>query len=374
MSIQSRGAVVRKAPGKFEVVDLEVDDPRHGEIRVKMVASGLCHSDDHLATGDMPVGTYPFCGGHEGGGIVESVGENTAGFAVGDKVIFSFLPACGKCRWCATGHSNLCDLGALLLAGSRWSDPTDFRLHLDDGTAVGQMCGVSTFSQYTTVSVDSAIKVAEDTPLERACLLGCSVGTGWGSAVNTGEVHPGDTVIVMGIGGIGINAVQGAAHAGASNIIAVDPVGFKRETAESLGATHSVDNMAAATEIAQSFTNGQGADVAIVTVGVTTGDHVAEAFHSVRKQGTVVVTGLGDLTEVGLPIPISQLTLFEKKLKGSLFGSSNPNADIPRMLDMYRAGHLKLDELVTTEYALDDIARGYEDMHAGKNIRGVIRY
>jgi S-(hydroxymethyl)glutathione dehydrogenase/alcohol dehydrogenase len=374
MSIQSRGAVVRKAPGKFEVVDLEVDDPRQGEIRVKMVASGLCHSDDHLATGDMPVGMYPFCGGHEGGGIVESVGENTGGFSVGDKVIFSFLPACGKCRWCATGHSNLCDLGALLLAGSRWSDPTDFRLHLDDGSPVGQMCGISTFSQYTTVSVDSAIKVAEDTPLERACLLGCSVGTGWGSAVNTGEVRPGDTVIVMGIGGIGINAVQGAAHAGASNIIAVDPVGFKRETAESLGATHSVDNMEAATEIAQSFTNGQGADVAIVTVGVTSGEHVAEAFNSIRKQGTVVVTGLGDLTEVGLPIPISQLTLFEKKLKGSLFGSSNPNADIPKMLDMYRAGHLKLDELVTTEYAIEDVARGYEDMHAGKNIRGVIRY
>jgi NDMA-dependent alcohol dehydrogenase len=374
MAVKSRGAVVRKAPGTYEVVDLLVDDPRQGELRVKMVASGLCHSDDHIATGDMPVGHYPFCGGHEGGGVVESVGPHTTGFEVGDKVIFSFLPACGKCRWCATGHSNLCDLGALLLAGSRWSDPTDFRLHLEDGSPVGQMAGISTFSEYTTVATDSAIKVPDDTPLERACLLGCSVGTGWGSAVNTGEVHPGDTVIVMGIGGIGINAVQGALHAGASNVIAVDPVAFKRETAESLGATHSVDNMAAATEIAQGFTNGQGADVAIVTVGITNGGHVAEAFSAVRKQGTVVVTGLGDLTEVGLPIPISQLTLFEKKLKGSLFGSSNPNADIPKLLEMYRAGHLKLDELVTTEYALDDVARGYEDMHAGKNIRGVIRY
>jgi S-(hydroxymethyl)glutathione dehydrogenase/alcohol dehydrogenase len=374
MPIASRGAVIRKAPGQFEVVNLQVDEPRQGEVRVKMVASGLCHSDDHLATGDMPVGMYPFCGGHEGGGIIESVGPSTPGFEVGDKVIFSFLPACGRCRWCATGHSNLCDLGALLLAGSRWSDPTDYRLHLEDGSPVGQMCGISTFSEYTTVAVDSAIKVADDTPLDRACLLGCSVGTGWGSAVNTGEVRPGDTVIIMGIGGIGINAVQGAAHAGASNIIAVDPVAYKRETAESLGATHSVDSMEAATEIAQGFTNGQGADVAIVTVGITSGNHVAEAFFSIRKQGTVVVTGLGDLTEVGLPIPISQLTLYEKKLKGSLFGSSNPRADIPRMLEMYRAGHLKLDELVTTEYALDDINQGYQDMHDGKNIRGVIRY
>src|SRR5262249_30985605 len=154
---------------------------------------------------------------------------------------------------------------------------------------VGQMCGISTFSEYTTVAVDSAIKVAADIPLERACLLGCSVGTGWGSAVNTGEVGPGDTVIVMGIGGIGANAVQGAVHAGASNVIAVDPVAFKRESAEALGATHSVADMAEATSLAQSFTNGQGADVAIVTVGVTNGGHVAEAFHSVRKLGTVVV-------------------------------------------------------------------------------------
>ncbi|HEY2205399.1 MAG TPA: NDMA-dependent alcohol dehydrogenase [Pseudonocardia sp.] len=372
--MKTRGAIVRQAPGKYEVVDLDVDDPRQGEIRVKMVASGLCHSDDHIATGDIPVGTYPFAGGHEGGGIVESVGPHTKGFAVGDKVIFSFLPGCGKCRWCATGRSNLCDLGAGLLAGSRWDDPTDFRLHLDDGTPVGQMCGISTFCEYTTTSVDSAIRVADDTPLDKACLLGCSVGTGWGSAVNTGEVRPGDTVIVQGVGGIGINAVQGAAHAGAANVIAVDPIAFKRETAQSLGATHAVDNMSEATEIAKSFTNGQGADVAIVTVGVMKGEIVAEAFASIRKQGTVVVTGLGDLTDVGVPIPLGELTLFEKKLKGSLFGSSNPNADIPKMLDMYRAGQLKLDELVTTRYGLDDVARGYEDMHAGKNIRGVVIY
>ena len=208
--------------------------------------------------------------------------------------------------------------------------------------------------------------------LTKACLLGCSVGTGWGSAVNTGEVHPGDTVIIQGIGGIGANAVQGAAHAGAANVIAVDPVAFKREKAQELGATHAVETMAEATEIAQGFTNGQGADVAIVTVGISKPEHVGEAFESIRKQGTVVVTGLGDLTEVGVPIPMSMLTLFEKKLKGSLFGSSNPRADIPRMLDLYNQGKLKLDELVTKTYTLDEVAQGYEDMHAGKNIRGVV--
>jgi NDMA-dependent alcohol dehydrogenase len=373
LSIKSRASVVRQAPGKYETVTVDVDDPQQDEIRVKMVATGLCHSDDHIATGDMPVGTYPFAGGHEGGGVVESVGPNTKGFEVGDKVIFSFLPSCGRCHWCATGHQNLCDLGAGLLSGMRWDEPTT-RYHLEDGTNVGQMCGIGTFSEYTTVAVDSAIKVAPDTRLETACLLGCSVGTGWGSAVYTGEVHPGDTVIVEGVGGIGANAVQGALHAGAANIIAVDPVAFKREKAQELGATHAVESMDEAAEIAKGFTNGQGADVAIVTVGVTNGQHVADAFSAIRKQGTCVVTGLGDLTEVGVPIPISELTLFEKKLKGSLFGSSNPKADIPRLLALYNAGKLKLDELITRTYTLDEIAQGYEDMHAGKNLRAVVHF
>ena len=214
----------------------------------------------------------------------------------------------------------------------------------------GQMCGISTFSEYSTVGVASAVKVPDDTPLDKACLLGCSVGTGWGSAVNSGGVRPGDTVIVMGVGGIGANAVQGAAHCGATNVIAVDPIPFKRETAESLGATHAVDTMAEATEIARSFTNGQGADVAIRhrRHHDREGEIVAEAFASIRKAGTVVVTGLGDITEVGVPeSSLGELTLFEKRLQGAMYGGSNPSADIPKMLNLYqtraaqtgRAGH-----------------------------------
>lgn len=367
-----RGAVISQVPGKYEVMNLELDDPRQDEIRVKMVASGLCHSDDHATTGDIPLASMPFAGGHEGGGIVDAVGPHTTGYAPGDKVIFSFLPACGKCRWCATGHQNLCNLGAGLLLGSRWDDPASYRLHLEDGTPVGQMCGVSTFCEYTTVSVASAVKVPGDTPLEVACLLGCGVSTGWGAAVNTGDVRPGDTVIVMGVGGIGASAVQGSVHAGASAVIAVDPVPFKREAVQQFGATHAVASMAEAASLARDFTAGQGADVAIITVGVLDGQHVAEAFSAIRKQGSVIVTALGDMTAVGLPIPLGELTLFEKSIKGSLFGSCSPTADIPRMLDLYRSGMLKLDELVTTRYDLDDVARGYEDMHSGRNIRGVV--
>src|SRR3954465_2206810 len=235
--VETRGAIIREAPGKFEVVDLVSDDPRPGEIQVKLAASGMCHSDDHLATGDIPVAHYPMAGGHEGAGIVPAVGANTKGFKEGDHVVFSFLPACGRCRWCASGMSYLCDLGAGLLTGARFDDPESFRFSTSDGTPVGQMCGLGTFAEVTTVSADSAIKIPEDIPLEVACLTGCGVGTGWGSAVTAAKVEPGETVIVMGVGGIGINAVQGAAHAGASHVIAVDPVAFKREKAQEFGAT-----------------------------------------------------------------------------------------------------------------------------------------
>ena len=374
--MQTRGAIVRQVPGKYEVVDLEVDDPAPGEIQVKMVASGLCHSDDHVATGDMPVGVYPFAGGHEGSGIVAKAGVNNKGIKEGDHVVFSFLPSCGHCRWCASGMQNLCDLGATLLGGSRWDDPTSFRLKLaDGGTPVGQMCGISTFLETTTVAQDSCVKVPDDIPLEVACLVGCGVGTGWGSAVNAGGVQPGNTTIVMGIGGIGINAVQGAAHAGAANIIAVDPVAFKREKAQELGATHAVDSMEEATEIAKQFTNGQGADQTIITVGVVRPEMLGQAMASIRKAGTVVVTALGNIADqTPAPISLADITLFQKRIQGAMFGMCNPNWDILRQLDLYRSGLLKLDELVTKTYPLDDIAQGYQDMHDGKNIRGVVKY
>jgi S-(hydroxymethyl)glutathione dehydrogenase/alcohol dehydrogenase len=373
--VNTRGAIIRSAPGKFEVVDLISDDPRPGEIQVQLAASGMCHSDDHLATGDIPVAHYPMAGGHEGAGVVTAVGANTKGFAEGDHVVFSFLPACGRCRWCASGMSYLCDLGAGLLLGARFDDPESFRFSTSDGTAVGQMCGLGTFSGVTTVNYESAVKIPNDIPLEVACLTGCSVGTGWGSAVTAAKVEPGETVIIMGIGGIGSNAVQGAAYAGASHVIAVDPVAFKREKAQEFGATETFESIEEAADFARSVTNGQGADKAIVTVGVTTGQHVAQAFQAIRKAGVVVVTGLGDITDAsGIPISVGELTLFAKEIKGAMFGDSNPHTDILKMLRLYQEGNLKLDEQITKRYSLDEVNQGYEDMHAGKNIRGVIVY
>lgn len=372
--MKTRAAIIRESPGKFEIAELELDPPRQGELRVKMVASGLCHSDEHMQTGDMPPGHMPIVTGHEGAGIVDEVGPDTPGWEIGDHVIFSFIPSCGQCRFCAAGLTNLCDVGAYLMFGSRLDDPESFRLRLPDGTRVGQSCSIGTLSEYTVVSTLSAIKVDKDLPLDRLCLLGCGVGTGLGSAFNGAQVKAGDVVIIMGAGGIGSNAVQGAAIAGATSIVVVDPVKLKRDNALTLGATHVYETIAEATEYAQSITNGQGADSAIVCPGVVRGQDIADAFAAIRKGGTVVVTGITPWNEVGIPVSAMELTLMQKRIQGVLFGACNPRADIPRQIEMYRAGQLKLDELVTTTYRLDDVTRAYQDLNNGVNIRGVMRF
>ncbi|MEN2738660.1 NDMA-dependent alcohol dehydrogenase [Microbacterium sp. X-17] len=369
--MKTRAAIVRERASPLEIVELDLEEPRQDELLIRLVATGLCHSDDHVQTGDLIVEHYPIIPGHEGAGVVEQVGPNTSGWEVGDHVVFSFVPSCGRCRWCAEGMSNLCDIGAHTLVGSRFDDPESFRFSLD-GSPVGQLSGLGAFAERTVISTASAIKIDKDLPLETACLLGCGVGTGWGSAVYAGEVNPGDVVIVMGIGGIGINAVQGARHAGASTVIAVDPVRFKLEAAERMGATHAYVTIAEADAFAKSITNGQGADVVIVTTGVTTGEHIAQGFAAIRKAGTVVVTGAAKMQEIGIPVSPWELTMMQKRLQGALFGASNPASDIPRQIRMYRGGQLQLDGIVTARYALDDIAQGYADMHAGANLRGII--
>ncbi|MBL7496655.1 NDMA-dependent alcohol dehydrogenase [Frankia sp. CNm7] len=369
--MKSNAAVIYEQPGKWQITEIEVGPPRQGEIVVRMVAAGLCHSDDHVATGDMPLtGAIPLVGGHEGAGIVEAVGPNTQGWEVGDHVVLPFLPSCGRCRWCASGMQNLCDNGARTLSGAR-EDGTS--RHTLDGRPLGQMAGISTFSEYSTLSVNSAVKVAHDIDLVAACLTSCGVSTGWGAAVNSAQVRPGDVVIVVGVGGIGMNAVQGAALAGAGVLIAVDPVEWKRERALEFGATHAASSIEDAAVIARAHSDGQGADSTIVCVGVTDGGHVGAAFSSIRKAGTCVVVGLGNpRADRAVPLSLYELVLFQKRLQGSLFGACNPTRDIPALLELYRSGKLRLDELITTRYSLDQINEGFADMRAGRNIRGVI--
>jgi alcohol dehydrogenase (nicotinoprotein) len=366
--LKTRAAVMREAGRDWDVVELELDPPKAGEVLVRYVASGLCHSDDHVKTGDIPV-RYPIVGGHEGAGIVEEVGAGVTRLKPGDHIVCSFLPVCGHCRFCARGQTNLCDLGALFVDNCL-PDGT-FRFH-GDGQDFGQMCLLGTFSQYSTVSQHSAIKVADDLPLEVVALVGCGVPTGWGTAVNAGAVKAGDTVVIYGIGGVGINAVQGASFAGARNVVAVDPLPNKREAAEQLGATHTAASAAEAQELVTEITEGVGADEALITVGVVTPEVIQNAFAAIRKHGTVVVTGLAGPAQQTIQLPGFELTLFEKRIQGALFGGGNPFDTIPLMLDLYRQGKLKLDELVTSTYSLDDVNQGYQDMLDGKNIRGLL--
>jgi S-(hydroxymethyl)glutathione dehydrogenase/alcohol dehydrogenase len=369
--MKTKAAVLTEQPGKWQVIEADVDDPHEGEVLVRLVASGLCHSDDHVAKGDGKVAHLPYCGGHEGAGVVEAVGPGVRSLAVGDHIVTSFIPSCGRCRWCAGGQHNLCVNGALMGVGTMLDG--SFRLH-HEGVDIAKSSLVGAFAELSVMSEWSCIKIPQHLPLRSAALLGCAVPTGWGSAVNAAEVQPGDVVVVMGVGGIGINAVQGARHAGASRIIAVDPVSLKHESALALGATDAFASMAEAADLARSLTDGQGADAAIVTVGVLAGSHVAEAFDAVRKAGTVVVTAVAPMAEAGLPVSPFVLAMFQKRIQGCLYGMMSPPKDVPRLLELYEQGRLKLDELVTRTYTLDEINVGYDDLHAGTNIRGLIDF
>jgi NDMA-dependent alcohol dehydrogenase len=366
--VKTRAAVIVE-PGKpFEIEELDLDGPREGEVLIRYTHAGLCHSDLHVMNGDFTA-RLPMVGGHEGAGIIEEIGPGVTRVAPGDHVVCSFIPNCGVCRWCASGQQAICDWGATILEG--YLPGERFPMTGARGN-YGAMCMIGTFSQYGTIHQNSVVKVDDDLPLDKAVLVGCGVTTGWASAVYAADVQPGETVIIYGIGGIGVNAVQGAAHAGAANIIAVDPLQNKRDKAMEVGATHTASNNDEAAALAQQLTNGVGADKAIITVGVVKEPEVTAGFHATRKGGLVLITGMGPLMDLNVQLPGTIMALFKKTVKGTLFGDANPTSDIPKILGLYKAGRIKLDELITRTYSLEEVNQGYEDLEAGKNVRGVI--
>lgn len=381
--MQTRAAILWEPRTEWSVEDIELDDPKAGEVKVKLAASGLCHSDEHLLTGDMVLDPevaamigleqFPCIGGHEGAGEVVEVGPGVTTLQPGDHVTLSFIPSCGRCPSCAMGRQHLCDLGAFLLAGRQVTDMTA-RHHSKDGKDLGLMCCLGTFSPYTVVAEASCIKIENDIPLDKAALVGCGVTTGWGAAVNAADVQPGETVVVIGLGGIGMNAVQGAAMAGARHVIAVDPIDWKREKAETFGATHTASSIEEAQALVGEVTWGANAEKALLTTGVAEGDLVAPMMGMVAKGGRAVVVAVAPISQEDVKLNLFDLTLQRKELVGCIFGNANPRRDVPRLLRLYAEGKLKLDELVTNTYTLDDINQGYQDMRDGKNIRGVIKY
>jgi alcohol dehydrogenase (nicotinoprotein) len=367
--MKTKAAVIYEQPSKrIEVEELDLDGPGAGEVLIRYTHAGLCHSDLHIVHADLEA-RMPMVLGHEGAGIVEEVGPGVTRVAPGDHVVCSFIPNCGTCRYCATGRQSICDWGMTILEGSL--PGPRFALTGSRGE-YGTACMLGTFSQWGVIHQNSAVKVDDDLPLDKAVLVGCGVPTGWGSAVYAAGVTPGDTVAIYGIGGIGINAVQGARYAGAKNVIAIDPLENKREKAMELGATHAFGTAEEAQQAITDLTRGQGADSAILTVDVMTAEVIGAGFNAIGKGGVVIVTGLGPLLGPTIQLPGTILTLFRKTLKGSLFGDCNPTYDIPKILGLYQAGDLKLDEIITRTYTLDQVNEGYDDLLAGKNVRGVI--
>lgn len=366
--MKTQAAVVIEPGKRIEIEELTLDGPRQNEILIKYLYGGLCHSDVHIAIGDT-IARLPMVLGHEGAGIVMEVGPGVTRLKPGDQVVCSFTPTCGRCKYCATGRQSVCDMNAAMLEG--YLPGPRFPISGPRGE-YGAMCTLGTFSQYGVIHEASAVKVDDDLPLDKAVLVGCGVPTGWGSAVYAGEVKPGDTAVVFGIGGIGINAVQGAKHAGAETIVAVDPLENKRKKALELGATHAFATAAEALAAVKDLTHGAGAETAIVTTDLITSETVSEAVEVIGRGGIVVLTALNKINELTVQVSSTELSYYRKTLRGSLFGDCNPTHDIPKLLRMYKNGELKLEELITQRYRLDQVNEGYEDLLAGKNIRGII--
>jgi NDMA-dependent alcohol dehydrogenase len=382
--MRSRAAILHDVGGPWSVEEFELDPPRAGEVLIEMAAAGLCHSDEHILNGDMSASNevmrsfglpsmFPMIGGHEGSAVVVEVGDGVTEFAPGDHVVTSFVAVCGRCRWCNSGMEYICDMGAQVMIPGMPTDGT-FRHHTADGRQLGHLSKVGAFSKHTVVSPDSIVKIDPHLPLLPMALLSCGIPTGYGSAENRAKVQSGDTVVVIGVGGIGTGAIQGARINGAAHIIAVDPVEFKQKSALRFGATHSVASTAEALDVVRDLTHGVMADSIIVSPSLIAEDDVQAALSLTRKGGTCVLTGMTKQTTSSIAINLQEFILWNKSLVGTVYGSCNPRVDVARFARLYEAGQLQLDEMITRRYRLDDINDGYRDLLNGEIIRGVIDF
>lgn len=361
-----RGAVMHNFMEPLVVEQLTLKPLREGEIVVKMAASGVCHSDLSVVQAKLPV-PPPCVLGHEGAGVVEEVGKGVTDLKVGDHVVLAWVANCGKCHFCIHEKPHLCEQAVL---SAMMGQEAVFER---DGLDVSRMAGVGSFADHTIVRATSAIKIREDIPLDRACLVGCGVMTGVGAAINTAKVRPGQTVAVYGCGGVGLNVIQGAALAGASRIIAVDLAASKLTMAKAFGATDIVnakDNPDAPSAI-KDLTDGLGVDYAFEVIGAPA--VIVQAYLSIKRGGAAVVVGVPAMgSEVA--VPGMMLALEEKSLLGCLYGSGNIRRDMPLLLDLYMQKKLKIDELVSKRIKLDDVNKAFEDMEKGEVARSVIMY
>lgn len=358
----------------WSVEEIDVDAPGPGEVLVDWAAAGLCHSDEHFRDGsrvgpDFDDVVYPLLGGHEGAGVVAEVGPGVTEFGVGDHVVASFSPTCGKCRYCTSGRGGLCNANKDFMRRGQLLDGSI--KHRVRGRDLYVMAKLGTFAERTTVAGGSIIKIDPDLSLDAACLVSCGVATGWGSAVVRAETKPGDLVVVIGLGGLGMSAVQGARLAGAADIVAIDPFELRRTVAEKLGATHTAESIDAARGVIAHLSFGQGADRVIMTPSVVTGKIVNEALSITGKGAICVSTGMGEYGETDVPIDIGAFALYHKDLRGCLFGGMDPRSAPEQLLTLYRKGLLDLDSMIT-RYNFEDINVALADTLGGRNVRAVV--
>lgn len=369
MEQRAKAVVCREINQPVTVEEIIVEAPRHGEVMIKLAACGVCHSDLSATNGTIPF-PPPVVLGHEGAGRIVAVGEGVTDYKVGDHVVSSFVSMCGKCRYCQTGRPQLCEQAARAMTtlpdGTvRTRDLAGNALHVFSG------CGV--MAEYATLHTDNVVKVDQQMPLDKAALIGCGVMTGYGAAVNTAKVDAGSIAVVFGCGGVGLNAIQGCAIAGARMIVAVDTADTKLQAAREFGATHVINSAAEENPVKAiiRLTDG-GADYAFECVGL--GEIAAQAYGVLRKGGTAVVVGVANQKDM-TSIRTATLTFGEKTLTGSYFGSARPREDFPRLIGLYRTHRLKLDELISRTYTIDEAPQAFADMQAGRNVaRGVILF
>ena len=378
-----RAAVCTGLNEPWKTEEIEIDPPGNREVRVKMAWSGMCHSDEHLRTGDISAppevlemigvkSMFPVVGGHEGSGVVTEAGPNVTQVAVGDHVAVSFIPSCGTCFWCASGRQNLCDLGMMTLAGGMISDGT-FRYHLGDED-LNRMAQLGTFADEMVVHENSLVRLNGWDNLKAAALISCGISTGFGAAVDRAKVKPGETVVVAGCGGVGSGAIQGARIAGARHIVAVDPVQFKLDRAKEIGATHTATSLAEVPFLLPELTMGRNADVVILTPGVLRGEMIAEAAQCGSKDARIVAVAISPFDAMDVKLNLFNLAMFNQTVMGTVFGSQSPRVQVPNLLNLYESGQLQIDELITQEYTLDQVQQGYEDQGAGTIVRGVVKF
>lgn len=359
-------AVICRELNSVVVEEIEVEAPRRGEVMIKLAACGVCHSDLSATNGTIAF-PLPLVLGHEGAGVVTALGEGVTDYACGDHVLSSFVSMCGKCRYCQTGRPQLCDQGARTMY--TLPDGT-LRTRDAEGKPLNVFSGCGVMAEYATLHVDNVVKIDPQMPLDKAALIGCGVMTGYGAAVNTAKVDPGSIAVVFGCGGVGLNAIQGCVIAGARIVVAVDTSSDKLAIARRFGATHTVNALEEENLVkaVRKLAEG-GADFAFECVG--SGALAAQAYGVLRKGGKAVVVGVAGPKDT-TTIRMASLTFEEKTLTGSYFGSARPREDFPRLIGLYRAQRLKLDELITRTYAIDEAAQALNDLAAGRNARGVI--